>query len=90
MTAAAAVMPDMPAHMHGHHMHQADRQAPIPCKAPMPNCDSLVGCVFMVALPPVFTPTAVPTAWLPVNYVNVAAVPVGVALQPDLGPPILV
>jgi hypothetical protein len=89
MTAVAA-MPEMPQHMYAHHMHAADHQAPIPCKAPMPNCDSSVGCIFMVALPPAFIPTAVPMAWSRVNYINVAAVPVGVAPQPDLGPPILV
>jgi hypothetical protein len=92
---AETMMPGMPAHMHSH-MHAAanaqggDQQAPTPCKAPLPNCDSSVGCIFMVALPPAFTPTAVPMAWSRVNYVNLAAVPVGFAPQPDLGPPILV
>jgi hypothetical protein len=94
MTAATA-MAEMPMHMHAQMQATAigpggDRQAPIPCKSPLPNCDSSVGCVFMVALAPMLTPDFVPMVWSAVNYVNVAAVPVGVALQPDLGPPILV
>jgi hypothetical protein len=90
---AVTTMPDMPMHSHMHataNMHGGDHQAPIPCKSPLPNCDSCVGCIFMVALPSALTPTLVPMVWSAVNYVNVAAVSVGVALQPDLGPPILV
>jgi len=91
---AETTMPDMmlgmSAHMHALHMQVADHQAPMPCKSPMPNCDSSLGCIFMVALPPVLAPSFAPMAWSAVSYVQVAAVPLGLAFQPDLGPPILV
>jgi hypothetical protein len=86
---AVTTMTDMPMHAIAN-VHGDDHQAPIPCKSPLPNCDSSFCCIFMVALPPVLMPTLVPMVWSPVNYVNVAAVPVGLAHQPDLGPPILV
>lgn len=44
----------------------------------------------MVALAPVFTPTAVHLAWSRMRFVNAVSLPMGIALQPDLGPPILV
>ena len=91
----AAAMADMSAHMHTHHMHDphmhaANHALPLPCKAPVPCCDSTLGCLLMLALPLAFSPAAVPQEWSRVSYVNVAAVPTGLALQPGLGPPILV
>lgn len=91
VTLAETAMPDMSPHMqHAHHMPVADHQAPTPCKSPMPNCDSAVGCIFLAALPTVIVPNFRPMAWSSVNYVEMEAVPLGLALQPDLGPPILV
>lgn len=61
---------------------------PMPCKSTLPNCFSGIGCIFMVALPPVYTPTAIQLAWSRIVYANVNASPAGMAIAPDLGPPI--
>ena len=61
---------------------------PMPCKSAVPNCVTDVGCIFMVALPPAYTPTSTPLAWSRVVYASIADVPSGVSVAPDLGPPI--
>lgn len=61
---------------------------PMPCKGKIPNCYSSMGCIFMVALPPAYTPTATQLAWSRVVYASVASRHAGLSLQPDLGPPI--
>lgn len=61
---------------------------PMPCKNNLPNCFSTIGCIFMVALPPAYTPTATPLAWARIVYASVTAAWTGTSLEPDLGPPI--
>lgn len=62
--------------------------SPIPCKSTLPNCFSGIGCIFMVALPPAYTPTGSPVSWSAVVYASFAAPLAGTSLEPDLGPPI--
>ena len=61
---------------------------PMPCKSNLPNCFSSIGCIFMVAIPPAYTPTATPLTWSRVVYASVSSSQVGMSLEPDLGPPI--
>ena len=61
---------------------------PMPCKGKIPNCYSSTGCIFMVALPPAYTPTATQLVWSRVVYPGVASSHAGLSLEPDLGPPI--
>ena len=61
---------------------------PMPCKSKLPNCFSSIGCIFMVALPPAYTPTATQLTWLRVVYTSVTSSQAGMSLEPDLGPPI--
>jgi hypothetical protein len=61
---------------------------PMPCKGKIPDCYSGIGCIFMVALPPAYTPTATPLAWSRIVYASVTASRAGTSLEPDLGPPI--
>ena len=62
--------------------------APMPCKSTLPNCFSSIGCIFMVALPPAYTPTSSPVAWSAVVYASFTAPLAGMSRKPDLGPPI--
>lgn len=62
--------------------------APAPCKSLLPGCYSDAGCIFMVALPLSFTPTAIRLAWSRVSYAVSVDAPPGMTLAPDLGPPI--
>lgn len=61
---------------------------PIPCKSTVLNCFTDIGCVFMIALPPAYSPTSTPLAWSRVIYASVASVHSSMSLKPDLGPPI--
>ena len=61
---------------------------PMPCKAKIPDCYSSIGCIFMVALPLAYIPTATPTAWSRIVYASVTVARAGTSLEPDLGPPI--
>mgnify|MGYP000273470758 CR=1 FL=1 len=61
---------------------------PVPCKGKIPNCYSSMGCIFLVAIPPAYTPTATQLAWSRVAYPSVASSHAGLSLEPDLGPPI--
>ena len=78
--APMAAMPGMTTHHHD--------TAPMPCKGPLPNCCSDIGCIAMVALPPAFTPTVQPLVWSRITYAHLASAPAGVSPEPDLGPPI--
>lgn len=61
---------------------------PMPCKSNIPNCFSSIGCVFMVALPPAYTPTETQLTWSRIVYSSVASSQKGMSLEPDIGPPI--
>ena len=61
---------------------------PMPCKGKIPDCYSSMGCIFMAALPPTYTPTAAQPVWSRVVYPSVASWHSGLSLEPDLGPPI--
>ena len=61
---------------------------PMPCKSNLPDCFSGIGCIFVVALPPGYTPTETQLAWSRIIYVSVAASHAGMSLEPDIGPPI--
>lgn len=61
---------------------------PMPCKSTLPDCFSSIGCIFMVALPPAYTPVATHLIWSRIVYASVSASPTGMSLEPDLGPPI--
>ena len=61
---------------------------PMPCKGKIPDCYSSMGCIFMVALPPGYTPTATQLVWSRVVYPGVASSHAGLSFEPDLGPPI--
>ncbi len=80
--AEAASMPGMTMAMDG-----ADGM-PMPCKNTVLNCFTDIGCIFIVALPPAYTPTVVQLAWSRIVYASVTASHVGMSLKPDPGPPI--
>ena len=61
---------------------------PMPCKGNLPHCFSSIGCIFLVALPSIHTPTATPLAWSRIVYASVTASRAGMSREPDLGPPI--
>lgn len=61
---------------------------PMPCKGKIPNCYSSMGCIFMVAFPPGYTPTATQLVWSRVVYPGTVTWHAGLSLEPDLGPPI--
>ena len=61
---------------------------PMPCKGNLPNCFSSGGCIFMVALPPAYTPIATQFTWSRIVYASASASPAGMSLEPDIGPPI--
>lgn len=81
-TAEAASMPGMTMAM------DSGDGMPMPCKSTIPNCVSDIGCIFMVALPPAYTPTVAQLTWSRIVYATVTASRVGTSLEPDLGPPI--
>ena len=61
---------------------------PMPCKSNLPDCFSGIGCIFLVAIPPAYSPTATQLAWSRIVYASVTASRAGMSLEPDLGPPI--
>ena len=63
---------------------------PVPCKGCLPNCFLGIQCIFLVALPPTYTPTTTPPAWSRVVYASVTGSRAGMLPEPDLGPPIYV
>ena len=62
--------------------------APMPCTSLVPGCYSDIGCIFMIALPPDYLPTAVPLTWSRVTYAVSGSARPGLSFEPDLGPPI--
>lgn len=62
--------------------------ADMPCKGVVPGCYTALGCMFLVALPPMFLPTVARLQWGDVSYWAAAIAHIGRIVVPALGPPI--
>ena len=62
--------------------------ADMPCKRVVPGCYTALGCMFLVALPPMFQPHVARLHWGDVSYCAVSDAHIGRNLVPALGPPI--
>lgn len=60
----------------------------MPCKGAVPGCYTALGCMFLVALPPVFQRNAAQVQWGDVSYWAISAAHIGRTVVPALGPPI--
>ena len=65
-----------------------EAMADMPCKGVVPGCYTALGCMFLVALPPMFLPNAARLHWGDVSYWAVSIAHVGRSVMPALGPPI--
>jgi hypothetical protein len=59
-----------------------------PCKGTVSGCMTDLGCIFLIGLPAPHQPIATRRAWASVSYWATADRATGLALAPDLGPPI--
>lgn len=62
--------------------------ADMPCKAVVPGCYTALGCMFLVALPPMFVPNVARLQWGDVSYWAASIAHIGRTVVPALGPPI--
>lgn len=65
-----------------------EAMADMPCKGVVPGCYTALGCMFLVALPPMFLPNVARLHWGDVSYWAVSGGHIGRNLVPALGPPI--
>ena len=65
-----------------------EAMADMPCKGVVPGCYTTLGCMFLVALPPMFQPHVARLHWGDVSYWAVSDGHIGRNLVPALGPPL--
>ena len=83
---AHAMVGDMGA---GMAQHQDDPSNRMPCKSTPQPCVTDLGCIFLISLPAIATPTLLAlTIWASVIYPGVPEELLGRSIKPALGPPI--